>query len=186
MNHTCFVQGEVQAALEDVCQYFGNMAGECKSLIEDFFPEIWNLLINEAVSFTLILMGRMGEGGREGGREEDKQGHTRDSGCVPVSFCCILTFLLPGIHTHTHTHTHAQSPDTICDLIGVCSSTTAVKKVCILYHLLSYMKTCITLVQQVSAPRSVSCAACTMVVMVIKEFVDNNRTEVHVCTHTCI
>lgn len=51
VQFACFfvhtTQSEAQAALEDLCSKLGSLKDECDTLVTTFFPQIWNLLVNQ-------------------------------------------------------------------------------------------------------------------------------------------
>ena len=41
------LQTEAQQALDDLCSKLGSLGDECKTLVDSYFPQIWQLLINK-------------------------------------------------------------------------------------------------------------------------------------------
>ena len=48
------MQEEVKAALDKVCADTGGLAGTCKDLVDQYFPQIWQALVNKLVSVILF------------------------------------------------------------------------------------------------------------------------------------
>ena len=48
-------QAEAQAALDDLCSKLGSLGDECKTLVDSYFPQIWQMLINEAVCCIIAV-----------------------------------------------------------------------------------------------------------------------------------
>ena len=45
-----FYQAEVLQELEQVCKILGSLADECNTLLSDFFPQLWDAIVNKLVS----------------------------------------------------------------------------------------------------------------------------------------
>ena len=41
-------------AIEKVCKVLGPLAGECKTLIEEYFDQMWKLVIDKVVSCVCV------------------------------------------------------------------------------------------------------------------------------------
>ena len=49
-----FLQAEVLAQIEKVCDYLGLLSGTCKSILDEYFPMIWKLMDEEIVSVVCL------------------------------------------------------------------------------------------------------------------------------------
>ena len=54
MSYYC-VQSQAEAAIEEVCSKLGPLKDECDSVVQDFFPQIWQLLVNQVVSVCVCV-----------------------------------------------------------------------------------------------------------------------------------
>ena len=49
-------------AIEKVCTLLGPLAGECKTMIGEYFEQIWKLVVDEAVRGVCVCVGGGGYG----------------------------------------------------------------------------------------------------------------------------
>ena len=49
------VQSQAEAAIEEVCSKLGPLKDECDSVVQDYFPQIWQLLMSQVVSVRVYV-----------------------------------------------------------------------------------------------------------------------------------
>ena len=49
------VQSQAEAAIEEVCSKLGPLKDECDSVVKDYFPQIWQLLMSQVVSVRVYV-----------------------------------------------------------------------------------------------------------------------------------
>ena len=54
-----YEQDEAKAAVEELCSFLGEFESSCDALVDQYFEEIWNLLLDETVS-ELFVNGMAG------------------------------------------------------------------------------------------------------------------------------
>ena len=98
------VQSQAEAAIEEVCSKLGPLKDECDSVVKDYFPQIWQLLMSQVVSVRVYVPMVLLVG----------------------TFFSLFLSLSPPLSL-SPSPSLSQDPDKVCAEVGLCSSALKVR-----------------------------------------------------------